>query len=46
MYPGDNFWQVLLGFAKGSGVKETIELVKSMEDGYRGIAINMIMADD
>lgn len=46
MYPGDSYWKIVLGFAQGSGVKETIELVKTMEDGYRGITMNMIMADD
>lgn len=46
MYPGDKYWEIIIGFAQGSGVKETLNLITSMEDGYKGIAMNMVMADD
>lgn len=46
MYPGDNFWEIIKGFGEGNGVKETLDYVTTLEKGYHGISVNMVIADN
>lgn len=46
MSPGDNFIDILQGFAEGKGVKETLDYVTNLEKGYKGIPMNLVMADN
>jgi penicillin amidase len=46
MRAGDNFIGILEAFANGKGVKEIYDMVEAMEDGYKGIPMNMVMADN
>jgi penicillin amidase len=46
MYPGDDYYQIVIGMAKGNGVKEVLNQIESLELGYKGIQMNMVMADD
>jgi len=45
MAPGDNFIDILQMFAEGKGVKDVLDYVENLEDGYKGIPMNLVMAD-
>lgn len=46
MYPGDDYWKILLQFAEGYEVKQTLDFIDTLDKGYHGITMNMIMADN
>jgi len=45
MEAGDNFIDILQMFAEGKGVKDVLDYVVSLENGYKGIPMNLVMAD-